>query len=134
MDSWVFILYFGLHFSCLLFALLLNCFSSLGTGGHLFFDFCVPLAYSHHCADVCVLAFPYFLLLQDALVHVYIPYCRPRICQFFFQKSWFITWRMISVNKTCVLEDHLCFYSSPNMSFRAHVNIFNWRYKPHFFP
>lgn len=85
-------------------------------------------------ADVCVLAFPYFLLLQDALVHVYIPYCRPRICQFFFQKSWFITWRMISVNKTCVLEDHLCFYSSPNMSFRAHVNIFNWRYKPHFFP
>ena len=85
MDSWVFILYFGLHFNCLLFALLLNCFSSLGTGGHLFFDFCVPLAYSHHCAYMCVLAFPYFLLLQGALVHVYIPYCRPRICQFVFR-------------------------------------------------
>ena len=58
-------------------------FFQFGHGGHLFFDFSVPLAYSHHCADVCALAFPYFLLLQGALVHVYIPCCRPRICQVF---------------------------------------------------
>lgn len=80
----------------------------------------VPLAYPRQCVNVCVcvcecmcvsvLALPYFLALQDAVLHFYLLCPRLRISHS-FKKLWSIVWRMIVI-KTWILEDHLCLHYS----------------------
>lgn len=61
MDSWVFILYFGLSSNTAVFLLLLKWFQLWPLGALLFLS-CVSFSHSHHC----IWTLPYFLTQPDA--------------------------------------------------------------------